>query len=116
MFAHGCHHAAGDLWPPSTQCPTCLGKHFQSAVPVGVLIHAIDDDIPNLKNRPAPLSYIQYIILTCLFLSFLYQVFQKSDGFASQLSDAASPLSASAPSTASANAAGQSYGKMVVEM
>ncbi|KAH7619977.1 hypothetical protein Ndes2526B_g05224 [Nannochloris sp. 'desiccata'] len=25
MFAHGCHHAAGDLWPPSPQCQTCLG-------------------------------------------------------------------------------------------
>jgi hypothetical protein len=25
LFAHGCHHSAGDLWPPSPSCPTCLG-------------------------------------------------------------------------------------------
>lgn len=25
MFAHGCHHSAGDLWPPSEECPQCLG-------------------------------------------------------------------------------------------
>lgn len=25
LFAHGCHHSAGDLWPPSRACPACLG-------------------------------------------------------------------------------------------
>jgi hypothetical protein len=25
LFAHGCHHSAGDLWPPSPACPACLG-------------------------------------------------------------------------------------------
>lgn len=25
VFAHGCHHAAGDLWPSSEACPSCLG-------------------------------------------------------------------------------------------
>ncbi len=30
LFGHGCHHSAGDLWPPTPACAACLGLPEES--------------------------------------------------------------------------------------
>lgn len=37
LFAHGCHHSAGDLWPPTVDCPRCLGLPEEMRLRAAVL-------------------------------------------------------------------------------
>ena len=32
LFAHGCSHSAGDMWPKSKECPECLGLPEETAI------------------------------------------------------------------------------------
>lgn len=41
VFMHGCNHGGGDLWPPSPQCPHCLGLPEEMRLRRAALRHGL---------------------------------------------------------------------------